>query len=481
MAFEEEQMTPNIIVFGVGGAGGNAVSNMIMSNLEGVQFVVANTDVQALENNPCANRLQLGVKLTKGLGAGARPEIGEASATEQSDEIAQYLEGCNMVFVTAGMGGGTGTGAAPVIAKLAKERNILTVGVVTKPFNFEGKHRMRLAEAGIAELERYVDTLIIIPNQNLFRLADRNTTFADAFRMADSVLHSGVRGVTDLMVMPGLINLDFADVRSVMTEMGKAMMGTGEASGENRAVAAAEAAIANPLLDDVSMKGARGVLINITGGPDMTLFEVDEAANRIREEVDEDANIIFGSTFDENLQGSIRVSVVATGINEYDRSQPGGRAAPTRGASAPEVPQVARALRSENRPSFSPIPSLRPAHAIPKAPSRPAFRRDDRMAEVQDQHREDDLEESAAFESANEDHDQRELPSRQPQAPNGVDHRETGLVNRIARRLRGEPLGGVVREIHEPPFSEDGYSVRRIDGPASQPMDIPAFLRRPTD
>ena len=318
----EPELKPRITVFGVGGAGGNAVNNMIKSNLEGVDFVVGNTDAQALKGSLCEKRVQLGTGTTRGLGAGSKPEVGRASAEEQIDEIVSHLEGANMVFITAGMGGGTGTGAAPVIARAARERGLLTVGVVTKPFHFEGQHRMRSAESGIAELQQYVDTLIIIPNQNLFRIANEKTTFADAFKMADDVLHSGVRGVTDLMMMPGLINLDFADIRSVMTEMGKAMMGTGEASGERRAIEAAEAAISNPLLDDVSMKGARGVLINITGGYDMTLFEVDEAANRVRDEVDPDANIIFGSTFDSTLEGTMRVSVVATGIDAAAMANP---------------------------------------------------------------------------------------------------------------------------------------------------------------
>ena len=310
-----ELLSPRITVIGVGGAGGNAVNNMIQSNLEGVDFVVMNTDAQALAGSLCDHRLQLGRNITQGLGAGSRPDIGRAAAEEAMDDILSQIEGAHMVFVAAGMGGGTGTGGAPVIARAAREHGLLTVGVVTKPFHFEGVHRMRLAENGITELQQYVDTLIIIPNQNLFRVANEKTTFADAFKMADDVLYSGVRGVTDLMVMPGLINLDFADIRSVMTEMGKAMMGTGEAEGDGRSVAAAEAAISNPLLDEVSMKGARGVLINITGGPDLTLFEVDEAANRIRDEVDSDANIIFGSTFDAQLEGRMRVSVVATGID----------------------------------------------------------------------------------------------------------------------------------------------------------------------
>lgn len=313
---ETNELRPRIIVIGVGGAGGNAVNNMIRSNLEGVSFIVANTDAQALEQSlvETGNRIQLGANITQGLGAGSKPEVGCAAAEESSDEIMRFINGANMVFITAGMGGGTGTGAAPVIARAARDAGILTVGVVTKPFSFEGSNRAKAAEKGIDELQQYVDTLLVIPNQNLFRLANENTTFADAFKMADNVLYSGVRGVTDLMIMPGLINLDFADIRAVMSEMGKAMMGTGEAEGERRALDAAEAAISNPLLDDVSLQGASGVLINITGGFDMTLYEVDEAANRIREEVETDANIIFGSTFDERLNGKVRVSVVATGI-----------------------------------------------------------------------------------------------------------------------------------------------------------------------
>jgi cell division protein FtsZ len=312
---DEQELKPRITVVGVGGAGGNAVNNMIRSNLVGCEFIVCNTDAQALSLSAAPRKIQLGIGVTRGLGAGARPDVGRAAAEEAIDDILESMQGSNMVFITGGMGGGTGTGAAPVIARVARESGILTVGVVTKPFHFEGVHRMRIADSGIEELQKYVDTLIIIPNQNLFRIANERTTFADAFKMADDVLHSGVRGVTDLMVMPGLINLDFADIRTVMSEMGKAMMGTGEAEGERRAIDAAEAAINNPLLEDVSMKGARGVLINITGGTDMTLFEVDEAANRIREEVDPDANIIFGSTFDEKLAGRMRISVVATGID----------------------------------------------------------------------------------------------------------------------------------------------------------------------
>ncbi len=332
------ELRPRITVVGVGGAGTNAVNNMITSHLEGVEFVACNTDAQSLHQCLTERRIQLGNTITQGLGAGARPEIGRASAEEAIEELLDQLNGSHMVFITAGMGGGTGTGAAPVIARAVREQGILTVGVVTKPFHFEGTHRMRVAEGGLAELQQYVDTLLVIPNQNLFRLANERTTFADAFKLADNVLHMGVRGVTDLMVMPGLINLDFADIRTVMSEMGKAMMGTGEADGERRAVEAAEAAISNPLLDEVSMKGARGVLINITGGMDMTLFEVDEAANRVREEVDPEANIIVGSTMDESMEGQMRVSVVATGIDAGDQpaygaseeaAQPQQNAAPT--------------------------------------------------------------------------------------------------------------------------------------------------------
>lgn len=313
---ESLHLKPVITVFGIGGAGGNAINNMIRSSLHGIKFVAANTDAQALTNSLAENKIQLGEKLTRGLGAGANPQIGSAAAEETINEISDYLVDCNMVFITAGMGGGTGTGAAPIIAKIAREKNILTIGVVTKPFMFEGAHRMRVAEQGIEELARHVNTLIVIPNQNLFKIANENTTFADAFRLADNVLYSGVRGITDLMIQPGLVNLDFADIKTAMNEMGKAMMGTGEAEGEDRAIKAAEAAISNPLLEQSSMKGARSLLINITGGSDMTLFEVDEAANRVREEIDnKDANIIFGSTFSDELNGKIRVSVVATGID----------------------------------------------------------------------------------------------------------------------------------------------------------------------
>ena len=315
---EQHDLSPRITVFGIGGAGGNAVNNMIVKNLEGADFVVANTDAQALQQSSSSRKLQLGTKITEGLGAGAKPELGTKAAEESLEQIIDILEGSHMCFITAGMGGGTGTGAAPVIAQAARQLGVLTVGVVTKPFQFEGAKRMRQAELGIEALQKVVDTLIIIPNQNLFRLANEKTTFTEAFSMADDVLYQGVKGVTDLMVRPGLINLDFADVRSVMDEMGKAMMGTGEATGEDRAVQAAEKAIANPLLDEISLKGALGVLINITGGEDMTLFELDEAANRIRDEVEDDANIIIGSTLDPAMDGSLRVTVVATGIDHNE-------------------------------------------------------------------------------------------------------------------------------------------------------------------
>ena len=308
-------LKPRISVIGVGGGGGNAVNNMIAQNLEGVDFIVANTDAQALENSTASRKIQLGLETTQGLGAGARPEVGKAAAEEAREEIERELDGANMVFITAGMGGGTGSGAAPVVAKLAKQKGILTVGVVTKPFQFEGRKRYETAESAVENFTKEVDSIIIIPNQNLFRIADKKTTLADAFVMADNVLYAGVRSITDLMLMPGLINLDFADIKSIMEDKGKAIMGTGEAEGENRAIKAAEQALSNPLLDDCSMHGAKGVLINITGGSDITLFEIDEAASRIKEEVDEDANIIFGSSFDDTLEGKIRVSIVATGID----------------------------------------------------------------------------------------------------------------------------------------------------------------------
>ena len=386
---EENELRPRITVFGVGGAGGNAVNNMIEKQLEGVEFVVANTDAQALQQNQSASRIQLGVKVTEGLGAGARAEVGAAAAEESIEQIVDHLAGAHMCFITAGMGGGTGTGAAPIIAQAAREMGVLTVGVVTKPFQFEGAKRMRQAEAGVEALQKMVDTLIIIPNQNLFRLANEKTTFTEAFSMADDVLYQGVKGVTDLMVRPGLINLDFADVRAVMDEMGKAMMGTGEAEGEDRAKQAAEKAIANPLLDEISLRGARGVLINITGGYDLTLFELDEAANRIREEVDPDAKIIVGSTLDPDISGVMRVSVVATGIDVSEKAADipvPTRAATAFAAAAPVVEEVLEAepaaaeepglfdaspvaAAEEAKPMFAPASEFQPTAADVPAPA----------------------------------------------------------------------------------------------------------------
>ncbi|NSY39217.1 cell division protein FtsZ [Leisingera sp. ANG59] len=361
-----EELKPKITVFGVGGAGGNAVNNMIAKELDGVEFVVANTDAQALQQSSAKSRVQLGIKVTEGLGAGARPQVGSAAAEESIEQIVDHLAGAHMCFITAGMGGGTGTGAAPIIAQAARELGVLTVGVVTKPFQFEGLKRMRQAEAGVEALQKVVDTLIIIPNQNLFRLANEKTTFTEAFSMADDVLYQGVKGVTDLMVRPGLINLDFADVRAVMDEMGKAMMGTGEGEGEDRAVQAAEKAIANPLLDEISLKGAKGVLINITGSHDLTLFELDEAANRIREEVDPDANIIVGSTLDTGMEGKMRVSVVATGIDATDVNT--DMPVPRRPMSAP-LRQTVSVEENRAAPLELETPVQQPAAAEAAAPA----------------------------------------------------------------------------------------------------------------
>ena len=373
-----DELKPRITVFGVGGAGGNAVDNMIDKNLDGVDFVVGNTDAQALQQSKSETRLQLGVKVTEGLGAGARASVGAAAAEESIEQIVDHLAGAHMCFITAGMGGGTGTGAAPIIAQAARELGVLTVGVVTKPFQFEGAKRMRQAEAGVEALQKVVDTLIIIPNQNLFRLANEKTTFTEAFSLADDVLYQGVKGVTDLMVRPGLINLDFADVRSVMDEMGKAMMGTGEAEGEDRAVNAAEKAIANPLLDEISLRGAKGVLINITGGGDLTLFELDEAANRIREEVDAEANIIVGSTLDVEMGGWMRVSVVATGIDAVEppeelprprRSNPTPpERSETRQPSPEASPEPQRSAEAHARDNYDP----RARHEAPQYEQRSA-------------------------------------------------------------------------------------------------------------
>jgi cell division protein FtsZ len=371
---EVDELRPRISVIGVGGAGGNAIANMITAEVQGVDFLVANTDAQALNHSPAERRIQLGLRITQGLGAGSRPEIGRAAAEETLEQVEKALDGAHMCFIAAGMGGGTGTGAAPVIAKAARDRGILTVGVVTKPFAFEGSRRMRSADAGIEELQKHVDTLIVIPNQNLFLIANPNTTFKEAFKMADEVLQQGVRGITDLMVMPGLINLDFADVRSVMGEMGKAMMGTGEAGGDNRAIEAAEKAIANPLLDGVSMKGAKGVIVSITGGEDMRLMEVDEAANHIRELVDPDANIIWGSAFNNDLEGKIRVSVVATGI-EADAS---AQAEPAKLFS---FPAAAKPRAETPVPAASGQPAVTPEEITPTEASA-AVAEDDGEASV---------------------------------------------------------------------------------------------------
>ncbi|MDQ1230082.1 cell division protein FtsZ [Sphingomonas sp. SORGH_AS_0879] len=362
IAPEVDELTPRIAVIGVGGAGGNAIANMMRAEVQGVDFLVANTDAQALKQSIAPQRIQLGAKITQGLGAGSRPEIGRAAAEETIEDLSRLLEGSHMCFIAAGMGGGTGTGAAPVIAKAARDMGILTVGVVTKPFAFEGNRRAKSADGGIEELQKYVDTLIVIPNQNLFLIANANTTFKEAFAMADEVLQQGVRGITDLMVMPGLINLDFADVRSVMQEMGKAMMGTGEATGDNRAIEAAQKAIANPLLDGVSMQGAKGVIISITGGDDMRLLEVDEAANHIRELVDPDANIIWGSAFNPELEGRIRVSVVATGI---DADVKPGAAAPTE-TQRSSFSMGGMARKADETPSYRPS---EPAAVTPPAPT----------------------------------------------------------------------------------------------------------------
>jgi cell division protein FtsZ len=441
------ELRPRIVVIGVGGAGGNAVNNMIEARLQGVEFVAANTDAQALVRSKAPLQIQLGVARTAGLGAGANPDVGAEAAKESADEIKKLLTGAHMCFIAAGMGGGTGTGAAPIIARIAKEQKVLTVGVVTKPFDFEGKRRMQVAEKGIVELRGEVDTLIIIPNQNLFRVANRETTFAEAFHMADRVLYSGVRGITDLMVMPGLINLDFADVRTVMAGMGTAMMGTGEGEGENRALKAAQSAIANPLLDDVSMKGAKGVLINITGGYDMTLFEVDEAANEVRREVDVDAHIILGSTFDENMAGKIRVSVVAAGVAQA----PVARTAPQ------PVRELQSGLTAAVLNAPSPAAELGLSHAQPQAaqpapqPVRqqpaPIIRRPGPAPEPEEH-----------VEAAN-DAAPHEPPAAEPQA------RSFASLFGWKSRPADEPAAPAPK----PPVEDDSFD---------DELEIPAFLRR---
>jgi cell division protein FtsZ len=486
--------SPRITVIGVGGGGTNAVDNMLSANLQGVEFVVANTDAQQLMHSRADRRIQLGPHITQGLGAGAKPEVGKAAAEEAADELARHLDGAHMVFITAGMGGGTGTGAAPVIARMARERNILTVGVVTKPFGFEGVRRARCADHGIEELQRHVDTLIVIPNQNLFRMANERTTWKEAFKMADQVLYMGVRGVTDLMMAPGLVNLDFADIRTVMAEMGKAMMGTGEAEGENRAIRAAEAAISNPLLEDTSMNGARGLLINITGGDDLTLFEVDQAANRIREEVDEEANIIFGSAIDESLSGRIRVSVVATGIDspaqiEHERPRlvavgggampmpqpiplpmsvtagampapapvmtlhPLRQAAPPAGAMVDAMPETSPMMEAASAVAPQPIP-----HPSVQPQSRPTVSRANLFAEPQ-------RVPSAAEPSR---------PSLFATMTGGVFRRQ-----RHAPAMPAEPAPVPAEPaMQEPPRVEPPRVSVRQTGGDEVGLDIPAFLRR---
>ena len=506
---QQTDLKPRITVFGVGGAGGNAVNNMIEKQLDGVEFVVANTDAQALAQSAASSRIQMGVKVTEGLGAGARPSVGAAAAEETIEEIVDHLAGAHMAFITAGMGGGTGTGAAPIIAQAARELGVLTVGVVTKPFQFEGAKRMRQAEDGVEILQKMVDTLIIIPNQNLFRLANENTTFTEAFSMADDVLHQGVKGVTDLMVRPGLINLDFADVRAVMDEMGKAMMGTGEGAGENRAVDAAEKAIANPLLDEISLKGAKGVLINITGGTDLTLFELDEAANRIREEVDPDANIIVGSTLDQAMEGAMRVSVVATGIDATAaateapvqrrsmaeplahtasiEAKPEPAPAPVVEAAEPEpslfeAPQEAAApasFRSERAPQAEdtlPPPAYqpqaaafepRPAVAAPAAPqpaSDPAAPSAEALARLQAAVRKQPI---------------AGAPRPAP-APEAVADRPRFGINSLINRMTGHPSDGPARPVPQvrtqPPVQAEPDAPEM--SPEEERIEIPAFLRR---
>ena len=424
MMSDHEELKPRITVFGVGGAGCNAVNNMISKQLEGVEFVVANTDAQALAQSNAPAKIQMGVRITEGLGAGARPSVGAAAAEETIEEIVDHLAGAHMCFITAGMGGGTGTGAAPIIAQAARELGVLTVGVVTKPFQFEGAKRMRQANEGIEALQKVVDTLIIIPNQNLFRLANEKTTFTEAFALADDVLYQGVKGVTDLMVRPGLINLDFADVRAVMDEMGKAMMGTGEASGENRAVEAAEKAIANPLLDEISLRGAKGVLINITGGADLTLFELDEAANRIREEVDPDANIIVGSTLDDTLNGVMRVSVVATGIDAVEAQV--------------ETPVARRRLSEPLSQQTAPVPAAPVKVAEPV--QQPAHLEEKRPASVVASDREEpSLFDSGRHQREAEVEDDMPPPAYRPQSTPLQDHRDFHIEDEATEFVAPRP------------------------------------------
>jgi len=500
---EQNDLRPKITVFGVGGAGGNAVNNMIEKQLDGVDFVVANTDAQALAQSASNNRVQMGVKVTEGLGAGARPSVGAAAAEETIEEIVDLLAGAHMCFITAGMGGGTGTGAAPIIAQAARELGVLTVGVVTKPFQFEGAKRMRQAEEGVEVLQKMVDTLIIIPNQNLFRLANEKTTFTEAFSLADDVLYQGVKGVTDLMVRPGLINLDFADVRAVMDEMGKAMMGTGEGEGEDRAIQAAEKAIANPLLDEISLKGARGVLINITGSDDLTLFELDEAANRIREEVDADANIIVGSTLDPSMDGTMRVSVVATGIDAsmsnvdiprpqrstakaLQLTEPQPAAAPAAMASAPVVED---APVSASEPELFDEGEMSAADDLPPPvyqPQRPAF---EAPVAAEEEVRETYVapkptpagvpsdEAMARLQAA-----VRKSPTHQPQsgAQSEADKPRFG-INTLINRMTGsasDDEARPARSLRTQPPVQAAEAVEDELSPEQERIEIPAFLRR---
>ncbi|WP_215745475.1 cell division protein FtsZ [Gluconobacter sp. P1C6_b] len=496
------ELAPRITVIGVGGGGTNAVDNMIASELKGVEFVVANTDAQQLAHSKAERRVQLGPHLTRGLGAGAKPEIGREAAEEAAQEIDRQLEGANLVFITAGMGGGTGTGAAPVIARMARERGVLTVGVVSKPFNFEGRRRTTAAENGIAELQKHVDTLIVIPNQNLFNSATQNTTFREAFRMADNVLNMGVRGITDLMVSPGLINLDFADVKAVMEEMGKAMMGTGEASSEedaeDRAVLAAERAISNPLLEDASMAGARGLLINITGGEDLTLYEVNAAADRIREEVADDANIIFGALIDEKLNGRVRVSVVATGIDTQPRQDPSAPSAETRQAAAPQTNAGTTAPR-DSAGARAAASSFQPGSTYAGGPPRPNFAIDPQQP-AQNTAPQPQQEAPAAQPTATETQTPRQENTHQPSpraglfsdpsrhAPPPQPEAPRSLFGMVTGAFRSRPPQA--QQPQQPtqrtePSTRDGYpqqAPQQQEQPSGNAddsnLDIPTYLRR---
>ncbi|WP_458790078.1 cell division protein FtsZ [Yoonia sp. MH D7] len=462
----QDELKPRITVFGVGGAGGNAVNNMIDKELDGVEFVVANTDAQALQHAKSSARIQMGLKVTEGLGAGARPTVGAAAAEESIEQIVDHLAGAHMCFITAGMGGGTGTGAAPIIAQAARELGVLTVGVVTKPFQFEGAKRMKQAEEGIEALQKVVDTLIIIPNQNLFRLANEKTTFTEAFQLADDVLYQGVKGVTDLMVRPGLINLDFADVRAVMDEMGKAMMGTGEAEGENRAIEAAEKAIANPLLDELSLEGARGVLINITGGYDLTLFELDEAANKIREKVDPDANIIVGSTLDTSMEGRMRVSVVATGIDAVVRAA--DVPTPRRSMAAPLKPQTVAEPAPVAQPAPAPVAARAPAPIAAKVTPTLFEGMDDGR---QGQYVEDNYADTRET-FVEEESDELPPPAYTPRREPELDPVETFVAPRAPSA--GTPTPEAMARLHAAVSKSSAHQPRAAQAPATE-ADRPRF------